>query len=78
MPELLYSNLKNNGSDECVRLKNRVVNATILENTIESCGVHHTQFESEVKHGECIYIGTSSTQVIPTPALMLPCPCVRQ
>ncbi|CAM9370027.1 unnamed protein product, partial [Ascophyllum nodosum] len=48
----------------CVRLKNRVVNATILENTIESCGVHHTQFESEVKHGECIYIGTSSTQLV--------------
>ncbi|CAM9369728.1 unnamed protein product [Ascophyllum nodosum] len=54
--------IKNCG-DECVRLKNRVVNAEILENTIESCGVHHTLFESEGKNGEGIYIGTSSSQL---------------
>ncbi|CAM9369452.1 unnamed protein product, partial [Ascophyllum nodosum] len=53
--------IKNCGG-ECVRLKNRVVNAKVLENTIENCGIHDFDFESEKKNGEGIYIGTSNNQ----------------
>ena len=51
------------GSGECVRLKNGVVNAEILENTIENCGIHDYKFDSNDKNGEAIYIGTSNKQV---------------
>ena len=51
-----------------MRLKNRVVNAKVLENTIENCGIHDFDFESEKKNGEGIYIGTSNNQVVPSTA----------
>ncbi|CAN0465717.1 unnamed protein product, partial [Hapterophycus canaliculatus] len=48
---------------ECVRLKDFVINAAIMGNTIEKCGIHDYEFESGDKNGEGVYIGTSSTQV---------------
>jgi len=54
--------LSTNNSGECVRLKNNVINAEILDNTIYNCGIHDYEFESEDKNGEGIYIGTSSNQ----------------
>lgn len=51
------------GRGECVRLRNSVVNAEILDNTIQTCGIHDYEFESDDKNGEGIYIGTSNNQV---------------
>ena len=48
---------------ECVRLKNFVVEAQIMGNTIKYCGVYDFAFGNGGKNGEGIYIGTSSTQV---------------
>lgn len=56
-------NRSTNDSGECVRLKNNVINAELLDNTIFNCGIHDYEFDSEDKNGEGIYIGTSSTQV---------------
>lgn len=51
------------GRGECVRLKHNVVNTEILDNTIENCGIHDFEYDSDDKIGEGIYIGTSSDQV---------------
>lgn len=51
------------GRGECVWLKHNVVNTEILDNTIENCGIHDFEYDSDDKIGEGIYIGTSSDQV---------------
>ncbi|CAM9939140.1 unnamed protein product [Ectocarpus sp. 6 AP-2014] len=51
-----------NCGGECVRLKDSVVNAQVMGNTISNCGVHDYMFNSGDKNGEGVYIGTSSTQ----------------
>ena len=45
-----------------MRLKHNVVNAEILDNDIENCGIHDFEHDSDEKVGEGIYIGTSSDQ----------------
>lgn len=50
-------------STECVRLKNFVTNAQIMDNTIKYCGVYDFAFNEGGQNGEGIYIGTSNTQV---------------
>lgn len=50
-------------STECVRLKNFVTNAQIMDNTIKYCGVYDFAFQHGGQNGEGVYIGTSSTQV---------------
>lgn len=51
------------GRGECVRLKNEVVNAQIVNNVIQDCGVHDYVFARGEKNGEGVYIGTSSKMV---------------
>ena len=49
---------------ECVRLKNFVVGAKLVANTIQNCGLYDFKFgDQDEKNGEGIYIGTSFKQV---------------
>ena len=50
-------------STECVRLKNFVTNAQIMDNTIKYCGVYDFAFNEGGQNGEGVYIGTSNKQV---------------
>lgn len=48
---------------ECVRLKNFVVGAAIMNNTIKNCGAYDFLFNRGGQNGEGVYIGTSNLQV---------------
>ncbi|CAM9741543.1 unnamed protein product, partial [Sphacelaria rigidula] len=48
---------------ECVRMRNWVTHAVIVDNFIEDCGIYDYRFQFDGKIGEGVYIGTSSNQV---------------
>ncbi|CAM9604888.1 unnamed protein product, partial [Ectocarpus fasciculatus] len=47
---------------ECIRIRNFVTNAVIINNDIEDCGIYDYRYRFDGKVGEAIYIGTSSNQ----------------
>ena len=51
---------------ECVRLKNFVTGAIIINNVIENCGVYDYELGEGEKNGEGVYIGTADNQVLET------------